>query len=250
MNIELLKSKLNTKIFGQGITFFNQTDSTNAQARIHCDKGGFDEGHIFVAAQQTQGKGTDDNTWLSGNDNLSLSIIFNFDQKVDTLFPLYPAVALAKVLKEQYQIEAHVKWPNDVLVGHEKIAGILCEGVAAQYMIVGIGVNVNQSIFPKELASIATSIKRITGQDSVIEELLASFLKEYENLLYNTNDIRQEWLQHTRMVGKRVSVTQDGETKKVKVIGISKEGFLQIENSQGMIENWSARRGLDINAEY
>lgn len=250
MNETTLKEGLSTQILGQDITFFDQTDSTNLQAKQWCDRGLCHEGHAFVAQRQTQGKGTDGNSWESGQDNLSLSLVFDYDEKITTLFPLYPAVALAKALRDKHHIEAHVKWPNDVLVGQKKIAGILCEGVPKSYMIVGIGININQVDFPEKLDEIATSVQIEKGTVTRPEDIFADFLSEYEQLLYSNTDIRQEWLNHTKMVGKRITAKQDGNQIKATITGISNEGFLQVENSQGETETWMARRGLDISTQY
>lgn len=250
MNIKSLKKGLKTATLGQDIVYFDQTDSTNTQARLRMEEKPLREGAVFITSQQTQGKGTDGNAWESGTNNLSLSVIFDNDAKVNTLFPLYPAVALAKVLRENYAIEAHVKWPNDVLVGTKKISGILCEGVAGQYMIVGIGINVNQERFPTALDRIATSMKSETGIAPSLEEVFQAFLLTYEQLLYGTTDIRQEWLNHTEMVDKTITSSLDGQEQKVTVMGISEEGFLQVKNSEGEIETWMARSGLDISTNY
>lgn len=250
MNAASLKKGLKTNIIGQEIIYFDQTDSTNTQAKLQMEERALDEGTVFISARQSQGKGTDGNEWESGTDNLSLSVIFNNDTKVNTLFPLYPAVALAKVLRAKFNIKAHVKWPNDVLVGTKKIAGILCEGVAAKYMIVGIGINVNQEVFPDTLKQIATSMKLIKGSNFILEEVFQEFIYEYELLLFGNADIRQEWLTHTEMLGKTINTTHQGEDNEVTIIGISDEGFLQIKNSSGELETWMARSGLDISANY
>lgn len=250
MNTSTLKEGLVTKVLGQKVIFFDQTDSTNTQAKLRMEASPLAEGAVFITAQQTQGKGTDGNAWESGENNLSLSVIFNNDAKVNTLFPLYPAVALAKILREKYNIEAHVKWPNDVLVGKKKIAGILCEGVAGQYMVVGIGLNVNQMIFPESLSEIATSMKLEKRKNHMLEQIFQDFLLAYELLLYGNTDIRQEWLAYTEMIGRTISTSQNDQVQKVTVMGMSSEGFLQVKNSEGKVETWMARRGLDIGADY
>ena len=250
MNEKGLKEGLTTQILGQEITFFEQTNSTNTQAKLRMEENPQSEGAVFITAQQTQGKGTDGNAWESGQNNLSLSIVFDNNEKVNTLFPLYPAVALAKVLRNKYNIEAHVKWPNDVLVGNKKIAGILCEGVAGHYMIVGIGINVNDTRFPKALENIATSIKLEKQEDVSLERVFQDFLLQYEHLLYGNADIRQEWLQLTQMINKDIIISQNGTESTVKIIGLSPEGFLQIRSIHGETETLMARRGLDIDTNY
>lgn len=250
MDTKLMQSYLSTKFLGQKVSAFDIVDSTNTQAKLHCEEKGVTNGHVYITNRQTQGRGTDGNSWASDGDNLYLSIVFEYDDKIDTCFPLYPAVALTKLLNEHYKIEAHVKWPNDVLVGQQKIAGILCEGTFNHYMIMGMGVNINQSKFSDALTNIATSIKMITGAEINIEKFTAQLLNTYEKLFTNSTDICKEWLTLTKMIGKIINVEQDGVNKQVTVTGLSQEGFLQIQHPNGDIEDWMARRGLDISTQY
>ncbi len=247
MNKTSLQNSLKSKILGQEIFFFEETDSTNEQAKKIATQKGVRQGSIIVAAQQTQGRGTDGNVWESGKNNLFFSIIFdNRTNNITTLFPFYPAVAIAKTLKNKYNINAHVKWPNDVLVGSKKIAGILCEGVAHQYMTVGIGLNVNATTFPDSVKDKAISMKLINENNFLLEDVLQNILSEYEHLLFDQCNIRQEWLNHTQMIGKQITAIQDGISQKIKVLDISEEGFLIIKKQGGKIENWMARRGMDL----
>lgn len=250
MNADSLSKGLKTKIIGKKLFFFDQTDSTNNQAKIISEQNSIIEGTTIVTARQTAGKGTDDNIWISGKDNLTFSVIFKNDNKVTTLFPLYPAVALTKTLRKKYHIAAHVKWPNDVLIGNKKIAGILCEGMVSKYMIVGIGININETTFPASLEKIATSMQIEKQKPFLLEEVFQYFLLEYENLLFGSFDIRQEWLDNTLMIGKQITAFLNGKEQKVTVTGISKEGFLQIKTNEGHTESWMARRGLDIKTDY
>lgn len=250
MTSNTLKDKLHTKILGKDIIYFDQIDSTNTQAKRLMEEQGLKEGCIILAGQQSKGKGTDGNTWASAKGNLYLSVIFNYDDKINTLFPIYPAVALAKVLNNKFNIKAHVKWPNDVLVGNKKIAGILCEGVAGKFMIMGIGININQESFPKDIDNIAISMKEISQDEHSITEVFTCFIEEYEELLFGDSDIRQEWLSLTKMIGKTINTTLNGDKAQVKVTGLSKEGFLEVEDTEGHKHTWMARRGLDISANY
>ncbi len=238
------------KIIGNNIITLELTDSTNLQLKNLCEKETLSAGFVLVAKQQTNGKGTDGNYWVSELGNIYASILFDYDDKVNTLFSLYPAVALAKILRRDFNINAHVKWPNDVLVEHKKIAGILCEGVAGKYMIMGIGINVLQTNFSGDIENIATSIAAESNSNIDTNAVLEAFLREYNNLYFGKCDIRQEWLNNTQMIGKTINSIHDGEKKSVVVTGMSPEGFLEVKNKLGQTEIWMARRGLDINAKY
>lgn len=248
MTSESISKTLRSNILGRPVELLENTDSTNAQLKIKAENHTASQGFCLIAQQQNEGKGTDGNSWASAKGNIYASILFAYDDKVNTLFPLYPAVALCRVLRK-YHIEAHVKWPNDVLIGKRKIAGILCEGASGKYMIMGIGINVNQETFAGELSNIATSLMIETGNEFALEEILANFLEEYEKLYYGHYDILKEWLKLTEMIGKTIATFQEGKEKKVKVMGLSPEGFLLVE-SEGKTETLMARRGLDISVDY
>ncbi len=250
MNIATLTKGLDTKILGRKIIYFDQTDSTNTQAKQRAEAELLPEGTVFITPKQTQGRGSDGNEWEGGQGHLSFSIVFKEDATISTLFPLYPAVSLCRVLKRHYGVPAHVKWPNDVLVGKQKIAGILCEGAAGKYMIVGIGLNVNESNFPPQLCSIATSMKLVKQQNYMLEDVFQTLLKEYEYLLYQDVDIRKAWLDNTQMLNKEISVSIKEKKQTLTVTGMSEEGFLQVRHQDGRRENLMARQGLDISPAY
>ena len=140
-----------------------ETESTNLDARAgkHRD--------VFTAGYQTAGRGRLDHKWLSPEGaNLMMSVVLSVEglapDHIVTL-PLVAGLAVAKALKTlshhcstlTSDLDYLLKWPNDVLVGGKKIAGILCER-NGDNVIVGIGVNVNQTEFDKEIADRATSL--------------------------------------------------------------------------------------------
>ena len=138
------------------------TESTNLDARAgrHRD--------VFTADYQTAGRGRLDHKWLSPEGtNLMMSVVLSVagipPEQVATL-PLVAGLAVAKALRQflipHSSFLISLKWPNDVLVGGKKIAGILCER-HGDNVIVGIGVNVNQTVFPLEIADRATSLRLI-----------------------------------------------------------------------------------------
>lgn len=250
MNTTALTAQLKTEYLGSKITTFDTVNSTNTQAKHYNEKEGVHHGHMFIAEKQSDGRGTDGNTWESQRGNIYLSVTFDYRKPIDTTFSLYPAVALAMVLNDTYKIPAHVKWPNDVLIGKHKIAGILCEGAFNQYTTMGIGINVNQRVFAPHLQDIATSVYMQLNEEVELEAFTAHFLNAYEALFYSDTDIIKAWLSLTQMVGKTIHTTQDGVEKKVTVLGLSPEGFLSVKLQDGNVENWMARSGLDIDVHY
>lgn len=173
------------------IMWLDSTDSTNDEVRRHISD--IDNLSVTAALTQTAGKGQRGNRWSSeAGMNLLFSITLKFDgislphfQPYDQ-FAVNEAAALAVVdFLAAYGIAAKIKWPNDIYCGNRKICGILIEnalsGERMSWSIVGIGINVNQTSFPKGLAN-PTSMACEAGGTYDIKECLADFMtifKEY-----------------------------------------------------------------------
>lgn len=255
MNEASLQHGLQTKRFGQNLFFYEVTDSTNTQAKAMLKRQPLPEGTVFIAARQTAGRGTGGHRWeSSAPESLLFSLILQTPLRHQPL-SFVPAVALARTLRERYDIDAHLKWPNDVLVGDRKLAGILCEGVSHPSRgiawVVGVGVNVNQDAFPESIRDIAISMRHISGTSYAIESVFQDYLLEMEQF-YNQSreDVIQAWLGYSRMVGQIVRATQRDQETTVKVLGISPEGYLQVEHADGRYETWSSATHLDIDRSY
>ena len=150
------------------------TESTNLDARDG------QPGDVFVADEQTAGRGRLDHTWLSEpGKNLMLSVVLDVKgmepQEVATL-PLVIGLAAATATSLLLLRQTWIKWPNDVLIYNRKLAGILCER-HGDNVIAGVGINVNQKVFAPELALRATSLRQIDGQERPLEMVQRAFLK-------------------------------------------------------------------------
>ena len=142
------------------------TESTNLDARAGT------HGDVFTADFQTAGRGRLDHKWLSlPGTNLMMSVVLSVEGLAPdhvTTLPLVAGLAVVQSLSSLIPHPSSLKWPNDVLVGGKKIAGILCER-HGDNVIVGIGVNVNQTEFPPEIANRATSLALVAS--SVVSRL-------------------------------------------------------------------------------
>jgi len=143
---------------------------------------------VIVAKEQTLGYGRKGNFWYSPKGGLYFSVILP-KTKIENLqiLTILAAFCVAKILKEDFNLDSFVKWPNDVYVNGKKVCGILTEnfflGDKIQFSIVGIGLNTNIENFPEDLQKKATSLK-IELQKSVNqEEILKKILKELQELL-------------------------------------------------------------------
>jgi BirA family biotin operon repressor/biotin-[acetyl-CoA-carboxylase] ligase len=156
------------------------------------------------------------------------------------LLPLYAAVAIAEAVEQTTGVSVECKWPNDILVGKRKVAGVLIEGSVKQnvveYVVIGIGINVNQKRFVGELKTKATSLSLETGTEIDRAELFRSVLSALERH-YNTiraqgfNSIIPLWLSRTAMINKPISVSQQGTIITGVVKGLSDDGGLVLQSN-------------------
>ena len=211
------------------------TVSTNVDAR---------EGHpgdVFVADFQTAGRGRLDHEWHAARgENLTFSVVLDAADaspaEVATL-PLVVGLAVARavgaLLGSSSQVA--VKWPNDVLVGGKKICGILCER-NGDAVVAGVGLNVNQTDFPAEIAARATSLRLVEGSSFSRDDVLNGVVAEI-------GDMHSRWLRggfaalrgafaaFDLLKGREVAVlATDGDTAPVKGLcgGVQEDGSLLV----------------------
>lgn len=162
-------------------------DSTqNAAARAAT--AGAPHGSVFRAEAQTAGRGRQGHAWASPpGQNLYLSVLLRPRTPVAALLPLTLAagVAAAEAVAAAAGVRPDLRWPNDLLWDGKKLAGVLLEssspgglGAAAQAAILGIGINVNQTVFPPNLVAIATSLRLVLGRQADREALAAELLRQ------------------------------------------------------------------------
>ena len=144
---------------------------------------------VVWAEKQTSGRGQQDNAWFSGQgDNLTFSILLNEDpihHKHQFYLNRIISLAILKVLQNSAIGDFTVKWPNDIMLGRKKVAGILIENTIQKGYIVqsviGIGININQEIFPPSLNN-AVSLKQLTSKNYDIEMLLVKIVTAIQEL--------------------------------------------------------------------
>lgn len=238
-----LRRGLKTKSFGKKIYTFQTIDSTNNCARAIANVGG-PEGIVVIAEEQTAGKGRLGRRWLAKpNENLMFSLVIRPSVTADAMnqMPLFVGVALAEAIEKATGIRAECKWPNDILLNRKKVAGILVESSLTQnlveYVVVGIGVNVNQTEFPPELAGKATSLRLETRREFDRGALFRMILTALEVLYTQCTKrgfgiILPLWLGRTSMLNKPIAVSLHGSVVTGVVKGLSREGGL-ILNANG-----------------
>ena len=236
----VLRKGLKTKTFGNKIYTFQTIDSTNNCAKAVANVGAT-EGVVVIAEEQTAGKGRLGRSWLANpEENLTFSIILRpkISPEAINLLPLYVSVAVAQAIERSTSLKVECKWPNDLLINKKKVAGILIEGSIQQsiveYVVVGLGINVNQTSFSNDLLQKATSLKLETGRQVDRIELFKSILSVFESsypasLRGGFETTIPTWLTRSTMVNKPIMVSQQGNIINGVVKGLSKEGGIVLQ---------------------
>jgi BirA family biotin operon repressor/biotin-[acetyl-CoA-carboxylase] ligase len=239
-----LKQGLNCRRFGANILAFDSINSTNNHARILAENGAA-EGTVVVAEEQTAGRGRLGRSWLANaRENLTFSVILRPTDPPDqvNLLPLAIAVAVARGLREATSLPVYCKWPNDLLLQGKKLAGILMESALGpngfEFVVVGIGINVNQNIFPEAFRSRATSLALHAGHPldriTLFRTVLQSLEREYDSFTSaGLASVLPAWLELAPIIGKRISADLQGVTVHGTVSGISPNGGLQLHTDAG-----------------
>ena len=159
------------------------------------------------------------------------------------LVTLVAACAVAKTLR-QYQIPAQIKWPNDILLAGQKICGILTELKAemdgVHFLVLGIGLNVNveKDMYPRELQDTVSSLKIYTGHKFNRVELLCSLLtnleEQYEIFIKNSSrEIIETWKKYNLTLNKYVNIRSDTEVHAGLAVDLDQNGGLIVKKENG-----------------
>jgi BirA family biotin operon repressor/biotin-[acetyl-CoA-carboxylase] ligase len=242
---DMLRHRLKGCLFGKRIYHFFKTDSTNRVA-LELGHAGEPEGAVVIAEEQTAGRGRAQRTWHSER-GTGIYVTLLLRPK---LAPVQaPLLTMMAGLSAHAAVEAitgltvDLKWPNDLLIRGKKVGGILTEMHAepsqVRFVIVGIGINVNQEKFPPELATLATSVRAEMGRSQSRLDLLVRLLREFEND-YNrflqdgvASVVERFSVVSTYASGKRVRVSNGTDSFAGTTAGLGPEGLLQVKRDDG-----------------
>jgi BirA family transcriptional regulator, biotin operon repressor / biotin---[acetyl-CoA-carboxylase] ligase len=246
---DMLAPQLHGSIFGKHLLHYYKIGSTNSAA-MEAAAAGAPEGSVFLAEQQTAGRGRGANHWHSARSvGIYCSALLRPPLPPSDVLILSLAAGLAvhsAVQEIDSRVAPDLKWPNDVLINGKKFCGILTEMNAevtrVRYVVVGVGINVNQSSFPADLQAVATSLRLATGSEWSRVELCAALLKsldrEYRNLLENgdaaTSILRRFQERSSSVRGRQVEVEENGGFEGV-TDGLDSRGFLKVRTAQGVV---------------
>jgi BirA family biotin operon repressor/biotin-[acetyl-CoA-carboxylase] ligase len=208
---------------------------------------GVEEGVTVIAREQTAGRGRHGRTWSSPRgEGLYMSVVLRPDinPELSSVITLAAAVAVAETLKLDFQIEADIKWPNDVLASGRKICGILVEASIEKervvYAVMGIGVNIAQREFAEEIREEATSILiesgKLVAADDVLAALLSRLEHWYRRALKRQDEVIARWKELSTYADDcPVSVeTPDGLVEGL-TRGLTAVGALIVETDEGQL---------------
>lgn len=247
---EILRPLLRGTIFAGHLHHFYKIGSTNAEA-MQAAAEGAPEGSVFLAEEQTAGRGRGANTWDSQRSaGIYCSVVLRPALPPSEVLVLSLAAGLAvhaamQEIDPRLSTSLDLKWPNDLLLGGKKVCGILTEMNAeptrVRYIVVGIGINVNQATFPAELEPLATSLRMESGSEWSRVELTAALLKslhrEYALLISQPGaheSILRRFKQHSSWVrGKKVRIEENGAPLHGTTDGLDERGFLRLRTAAG-----------------
>lgn len=245
-----IKENLNTSFVGGEIKFLEEVDSTNLYAKRMAEDG-FPDGTVIIADEQLKGKGRLGREWVSPKGKgiwMTIMLKPGINPSHAAKVTLLAACAVNKAISETCGIDTRIKWPNDIVCNGKKLCGILAEMGAEldeiNYLIVGIGINVNidKDEFPQELHSIATSIKIEKGMDISRKTLVVNILNNFEayyKTFLKTGSIAgfiPEYKEKSAIIGKEVNIISSTQRFTGKVLDISAEGQLLVKLEDGTVK--------------
>ena len=242
-----IESQLETRWAGRPVVYYDEIDSTNTRAKELGDKGEFaNHGTLFVADRQVAGKGRRGRAWESpSGSSISMTILLHPDMlpnKASEL-TLIMALAVEEGVEKVTGLKPGIKWPNDIILSGKKICGILTEMSAEidyiNYVVIGVGINVNMEVFPEEIEKVATSLKIETGDEVKRADLVAAIMESFEKfyeIFMETQDLSGVMDHYNGLLlnrNQKVRVLEPGHEYEAMALGINSLGELIVRLEDG-----------------
>ncbi len=249
-NTQHFEENLATSWLGRSFFYFPELDSTNSYAKSMSRIDTL-HGTLILADSQTSGRGQYERNWQAlPLENLTFSLVFEpSNHSRLTILTLACALAVSDVCGEQLKTRLDLKWPNDVLFEGKKLSGLLTEAIyngnVLDRVIIGIGINVNQTEFNTDLENTAISLNSIDGKRFSRERLLARILSkiEYYYRLWEVHDIDLVRTINKAMLGygtwAKLNVNGLDRDGTFKFLGVNENGALVVLNKDLEVDTFS-----------
>ncbi|MBO5209649.1 MAG: biotin--[acetyl-CoA-carboxylase] ligase [Lachnospiraceae bacterium] len=243
-------SRIRTDWAGQKIYYYDETGSTNIDAKRLAEEGA-PHGTTVVADKQKQGRGRRGREWESPAGTavyMSIALKPDFAPDKASMLTLVMALSVAEAVTELTGLEAAIKWPNDIVVNKKKVCGILTEMSAEldyiHYIVIGVGINVNNHLseFTEEISKTASSLQIESGKPvsraAVVERVLFYFEKNYDIFVrkLDLSELQEAYQKHLINLNTEVKVLDPKGEYTGIARGISKTGELLVEKEDGTME--------------
>lgn len=242
---EVIEKCLNTRWAGRHVVYSEETDSTNTRAKA-LGEAGADHGTLIVTECQSAGKGRRGRQWSSpAGSSIYMSLLLRpeFLPSKAPMLTLVMAYSVAEAIRETEDIEVGIKWPNDLVLNKKKICGILTEMSTEpdciNYVVTGVGINVNNISFPDEIRDTATSLFLESGKALQRAELIGSILRKFEEnyeKFCEVEDLSFLVEQYNELLvnkDREVTVLEPGNEYHAVAQGIDEKGELQVIRDDG-----------------
>jgi BirA family biotin operon repressor/biotin-[acetyl-CoA-carboxylase] ligase len=245
---EILGTLLQGSVIGKHVHHYFSIGSTNSEA-MNAGGNGEPEGAVFVAEEQTSGRGRAGHSWESkASAGIYCSVLLRPPLSPADALPitLMAGLCVSEAVQQITELQPDLRWPNDLLLNGKKFCGILTEmnseATRVRYVVVGIGININHASFAGELAPIATSLRIESGREWSRVELTAALLKSldkaYRNLILNPAEARTAIFgdferQSSYARGRRVRIEEEPDFVGT-ADGLDDQGFLRVRTAGGL----------------
>jgi BirA family transcriptional regulator, biotin operon repressor / biotin---[acetyl-CoA-carboxylase] ligase len=246
-SLDLLQRLLRTDAIGRCVLHRASVSSTMDLARDEAESGA-PHGMIVVADEQTRGQGRRGRRWTSPPGNVYVTIIVRPELRDMRSLAMVAPLAVCEAIDSLAGVRSAIKWPNDVLIGGRKVAGILIDthigGAGDGYALVGVGINV--SLEPSqydEIREIATSLAAESSDRISREIVVAAFLNRFERLYAAAavdDSVYEAWRARLETLGRQVSVQFGDHVDEGVAEDVDSDGDLVLRRTDGTLVTISA----------
>jgi BirA family biotin operon repressor/biotin-[acetyl-CoA-carboxylase] ligase len=241
-DISQLRRDLRSTRFAHPLEYRDRVTSTNDRILVMARRGA-PEGTVALTEEQTSGRGRRGHTWFSPP-GIGIWTSFLLRPRIsDRHLPpltICAAYAVAKCIEESTDIDICIKWPNDILIQDQKVAGILAETKTmlkeGPCIVVGVGINVNHTtdVFPDELQKTATSLRIVKGEPVFRQPLFCKLVETFESVYHEylqsgLRYILPEIKSRLAWRGQLVEVNDPVQPASGRVVDIKEDGSLLLE---------------------